>query len=228
MATCQGDFTIATKVNEPTRDLVDESAEEIGINRSEVLRRLLDLYHQSEDGELECPSCMKTVRIWVNDVSLVADAYGETSTEQRTDGGAGLRAEHGSSIDRANTRDPAATQDLQSRVMELESVIESQQQELEYLRNELADDREAIDDHSVSRVSQEDLVRLEEQLEWTNDQVRQMIPRIEVLTAVSDLSSCGICPDCGEDLVANQPIFDLGGSSAIECSGCARILGHRE
>lgn len=67
MATCQGDHPITTKVDEQTRVLIDESANEIGVSRSELLRRLLNLYHQSENGELECPACAKTVRIQLDD-----------------------------------------------------------------------------------------------------------------------------------------------------------------
>lgn len=123
MATCQGDHPITTKVDEQTRVLIDESADSIGVSRSELLRRLLTLYHQSENGELECPACAKTARIQLDDETSGLRISSEPSTRERADGGTTGASAH-DMADGANTDDSASTGDLESRVTELESLLE--------------------------------------------------------------------------------------------------------
>ncbi|MFC6938932.1 hypothetical protein ACFQE8_03030 [Salinirubellus sp. GCM10025818] len=226
MATCQGNHPITTKVDEQTRVLIDESADEIGVSRSELLRRLLNLYHQSENGELECPACSKTARIQLDDETSGFHISSDPSARERADGGTDVVSAH-DTADGANTDDSASAGELESRVTELESLLERQQDELEYLREELHTEREVIDDHEVSKVSYEDLSALEEQLEQVSTHARQVAPRIEALTSVSDLSRSGSCPRCGGELTVDQSFTDLGDSSAINCPECGLIVGYR-
>ena len=43
---CGGENTLSTKVNESTRRFVEIEAEEAGVSKAEVLRRLLDLFRE--------------------------------------------------------------------------------------------------------------------------------------------------------------------------------------
>ncbi|MFC6940388.1 ribbon-helix-helix protein, CopG family [Salinirubellus sp. GCM10025818] len=219
---------MTTKVDEATQEIVDESAEEVGVSRSEILRRLVALLHQSENEALEYPTCTETIRIRLEEGDLVAHEPNDTPTTEITDGGATVQTGHDTPVDETDTVDIASTQNLRSRAAELESVIESQQQEIEYLRDELAAEREVIDDHAVSKVSYDDLAHLKERVEWTSNPVREMVPRVESLTAVSELSSSGTCPACSEELTVEEPFTDLGGPAAVECEDCGLVVGHRQ
>lgn len=54
---CMGRETISTKVDEETVDWLDARARQAGISVAEYLRRLLDLYRQSQRGDIECGDC---------------------------------------------------------------------------------------------------------------------------------------------------------------------------
>jgi hypothetical protein len=57
MSECRGRIAVTTKVDAEMRDRLENEAERIGVYRSEVIRRLLDTYAESADGELNCPNC---------------------------------------------------------------------------------------------------------------------------------------------------------------------------
>lgn len=57
MSECRGRIGVTTKVDAEMRDLLENESERVGVYRSEVIRRILDTYAESLDGELNCPSC---------------------------------------------------------------------------------------------------------------------------------------------------------------------------
>lgn len=59
MSECKGGETLTAKVDGPTIEKFEEAAEERGVSRSEAVRRVIDTYVQSDDGELQCPCCGK-------------------------------------------------------------------------------------------------------------------------------------------------------------------------
>lgn len=56
-----GDLPISTKVDKAMLDYLDAEAERLGVNRSEMLRRLLVLYRESRRENIDCPHCGDTV-----------------------------------------------------------------------------------------------------------------------------------------------------------------------
>lgn len=227
MAACQGDVPITTKVDEPMREFVDELAEDAGVSRAEVLRRLLELYHQSEEGHLECPSCTQAVRIRADNMELAIDEPSEMPTLEGNDTAGDTIAAHDTAAEVPNAGTAATSPNFRLRVDELESVIESQQQEIEQLRSKLTRQEMTIGDLSESDVSPQHVEHLQQQVEWHSNEIRHMIPRIEALIEVSDLSDQGICPDCGDELTVEQSFIDFSGPSAIKCSGCGQVIGHQ-
>ncbi|WP_161570007.1 hypothetical protein [Salinigranum halophilum] len=227
MATCQGDVPITTKVDEPMREFVDGLADGMDISRSELLRRLLELYHQSEEGDLACPACAQSVRIQASDVALATDAPSQPSTMDESEGATTRVIGDDTPSNRQIADDDTASSDTRPRVSELETAIEEQQQKLGFLRRKMAAQERVLADLSESGVSSPRIERLEEQLAWTVDELQHMSPRIEALTQVSDLAEQGSCPDCGTELSEEQSFADLGGPSAIECSNCGSVAGYR-
>lgn len=225
MSKCQGDIPLTTKVDEPTRELVDELAGDADVSRAEILRRLLDLYHQSEKGKLECPSCAQTVRIRPDNMELASDK-GRIPATKGISGTRDTEPEHDTSDEGPNT-DTTASPELQAQITEFESVIENQQQELEHLQSKLARQGREITDLFEVGVSPQRVEHLEEQIEWHSDELQGMIPRIEALTEVSDLTDHGICPNCGDELTVEQPFTDLGDPVPIKCLDCSLAVGHR-
>ena len=63
MSGCFGDVPVAAKTDREMSDFLSHRANEIGVSKSELLRRLFDHYRESRDGELECPDCEKTLRV---------------------------------------------------------------------------------------------------------------------------------------------------------------------
>lgn len=55
---CKGGKTLSTKVDEETKQFIEGRSRDLDVSPSEYLRRLLDLYRMSVEGELACPSCM--------------------------------------------------------------------------------------------------------------------------------------------------------------------------
>lgn len=54
---CIGRETVSTKVDRETVDWLEARAEQAGISVAEYVRRLFDLYRQSQRGDLECGCC---------------------------------------------------------------------------------------------------------------------------------------------------------------------------
>lgn len=227
MAACQGDVPITTKVDEPMREFVDGLAEDMGISRSELLRRLLELYHKSEDGDLECPSCAQSVRIQPSDVELATNALRQPPTTDESEGAMTRVIGADTPSNRQIADDDSASSDILPRVSKLEATIEEQQQKLGFLRRKMTAQERVIANLSESGVSPPRIERLEEQLAWTVDELQHISPRIEALTQVSDLAEQGSCPNCGTELSEAQSFTDLGGPSAIECSNCGSVAGYR-
>lgn len=175
-------------------------AEDAGISRSEAIRRLLGLYHQSEEGDLECPLCLRTVRILIEDMELSSVESDTVSATNESDQTKSTESTPETHIEESNTEAVTASSGLQRRINELESVVESQQQELERLRRKITVQAREIDDLSELGVSPQRIDHLEEQLERNKDVISQMIPRTEALVEVSDLSDKGKCPSCGAEL----------------------------
>lgn len=63
MSRCRGQIPLSTKVDQPMREFVDDEAARLGVSRTEVLRRLLELYRSSRSGETPCEHCGETVEM---------------------------------------------------------------------------------------------------------------------------------------------------------------------
>lgn len=61
MSDCIGQLNLATKVDRQMLEYVDGEAENLGVTRSEFLRRLLTLYRESRREQTECPHCDEAV-----------------------------------------------------------------------------------------------------------------------------------------------------------------------
>jgi hypothetical protein len=57
MSACKGTKPVGTKVDDSTRRFLEEESERLGVSRSEVLRRMIDVYRGSGDGDLSCGAC---------------------------------------------------------------------------------------------------------------------------------------------------------------------------
>ena len=57
MSQCQGDLTLATKVDASMNEFVEDETERLGISRAELHRRLLDFYRESRQNNPPCPHC---------------------------------------------------------------------------------------------------------------------------------------------------------------------------
>ncbi|WP_318567233.1 hypothetical protein [Salinigranum marinum] len=227
MATCQGDIPITTKVDESTRVLIDELAEAEDTSRAEVLRRFLELYHQSEDGNLECPSCMQAVRIRADEVDLAADTPDKSPATDKTGTTDEIETGPNTFPERRNANVDTSSTDFQSQVAELESVIEKHQQKLDFLRRKMTAQEREIADLAQSSASTERIDSLEREIEWISNEMRGVIPRVEALTAVSDLENEGMCPRCGTELTTSEPHVDMEKPADIGCSECGLTVGRK-
>ncbi len=63
MSDCMGNLSVSTKVDQSMMDFITAEAERCGVNRSELLRRVLDDYRDSRADQLECPECETTLHI---------------------------------------------------------------------------------------------------------------------------------------------------------------------
>ena len=61
MSDCKGNLSLATKVDKEMIDYADAEAEKYGITRAEFVRRLLDLYRNSQREQVDCPHCGSVV-----------------------------------------------------------------------------------------------------------------------------------------------------------------------
>jgi negative regulator of replication initiation len=57
MSRCQGEIPVSAKVDRPTYEFVENEAAELGVSKTEFLRRLLDFYRMSQNGEMACEHC---------------------------------------------------------------------------------------------------------------------------------------------------------------------------
>lgn len=57
MSQCKGSVTLSTRVDEGTRQWIEERANAAGVTPTELLRRLLDVYNASVDGRIWCVEC---------------------------------------------------------------------------------------------------------------------------------------------------------------------------
>ncbi|WP_241429966.1 hypothetical protein [Halorubrum lipolyticum] len=114
-----------------------------------------------------------------------------------------------------------------SRITKLESIVEDQQQELEFLRSKMIAQEEDLANLSEGSVPLQRIDQLEERIGWLGDEVRNAIPRIAALTEVSDLSDSGVCPRCDGELTVRTSFTDVSSPSAIECPDCDLVVGHR-
>lgn len=49
---------MSTKVDHEMTEFIDSRCDDLGISSAEFVRRILDLYKESVEGALACPSCM--------------------------------------------------------------------------------------------------------------------------------------------------------------------------
>lgn len=63
MSQCQGRETASTKVDRRTLQFLDDQAEQLGVSRAELLRLLIDHYHEAAAGNLRCPHCQNALRL---------------------------------------------------------------------------------------------------------------------------------------------------------------------
>lgn len=57
MSRCQGSIPVSTKVDKPMREFIEDEAQRLGMSRSELLRRLLEVYQDSQGGRMVCENC---------------------------------------------------------------------------------------------------------------------------------------------------------------------------
>lgn len=63
MPTNLGTCTISAQTDHESSMFVTEEATRLGISQSELIRRLLHHYRQSQLGKLDCPHCEETLTI---------------------------------------------------------------------------------------------------------------------------------------------------------------------
>lgn len=227
MATCKGDVPITTKVDEATRNLIDKLAEERGSSRAEVLRQLLELYHQSVDGDLECPSCTQTIRVQPTNGGLATEEPADSPNTEANDGAVDTEVGTETIADSTNREDTVSPSKRQEELAEIWSTIESQQQELRVNREKITAQEREIGELGKQSVSPERIEYLEDQIKRTTSEIERIDPRIEALTEVSDLAEHGTCIYCGDELFVEQSFTDLGGPPVVRCRGCEREVGNR-
>ncbi|WP_237718856.1 hypothetical protein [Halogranum rubrum] len=160
-------------------------------------------------------------------MKLTSKVPGQTPVIDQSEKSDNTEAGHNTSTNTPNLDSDTTSSDVQSHVLELEAVVKEQQQKVEALQRKMTSQEDEIAKISELGVSSLRIERLEEQVEWTANEIHHMMPRIEALTQVSDLYEQGNCPKCGSKLDEEQSFTDLGAPSAIKCSGCGRVAGHR-
>lgn len=63
MSDCMGAITVSTKTDRAMADFLQQQAEELGVTRAELVRRLFDHLQETEHGELVCPYCENELRL---------------------------------------------------------------------------------------------------------------------------------------------------------------------
>jgi hypothetical protein len=63
MSDCLGELPVSTKVDREMQEFLTEEAERLGINRSELMRRLFTAYRDSRREETDCPHCGETIKM---------------------------------------------------------------------------------------------------------------------------------------------------------------------
>lgn len=57
LSQCKGTVPVATKVDRPMREFIEDEAERLGVTKSEYLRRALELCRYERAGETACEHC---------------------------------------------------------------------------------------------------------------------------------------------------------------------------
>jgi ribosomal protein L37AE/L43A len=57
MARCTGRIPVSAKVDRQTQQMLNRESNRLGVYQSEVIRRLIDTYQESREGEMQCPHC---------------------------------------------------------------------------------------------------------------------------------------------------------------------------
>lgn len=60
---CMGRRSVTAKVDEETKRFIVESAEDAGVTTAEFLRRIIQVYRDSLNGEVECHNCDAAVNL---------------------------------------------------------------------------------------------------------------------------------------------------------------------
>jgi hypothetical protein len=63
MSSCQGELAATAKIDREMLEFVDAEAERLGVTRTELLRRLLELYRESRRENTDCPHCDTTIKL---------------------------------------------------------------------------------------------------------------------------------------------------------------------
>lgn len=63
MSRCQGQIPVATKIDRPMQEFVDDETERLGVTNAEYLRRLCELARESRAGETTCEHCGEHVAV---------------------------------------------------------------------------------------------------------------------------------------------------------------------
>jgi len=63
MSRCQGSIPVATKVDRPMREFIEQESERLGVTTSEFVRRLFEVYRESRAGNARCDYCEEPVNI---------------------------------------------------------------------------------------------------------------------------------------------------------------------
>lgn len=63
MSDCFGKIPVTTKTDREMSDWLSHRANEVGVSKSELVRRLFDHYRESREGDIECPECGDTMKV---------------------------------------------------------------------------------------------------------------------------------------------------------------------
>lgn len=61
MSDCQGEIALTTKVDAGMNEFVEAAAQQHGVSRAELMRRVLDFYRESHQEEMACPVCEEPI-----------------------------------------------------------------------------------------------------------------------------------------------------------------------
>lgn len=63
MSDCLGNTPVAAKTDREMSRWLSERADELGLSKSELIRRLFEHYRESHAGKLDCPHCGDELRV---------------------------------------------------------------------------------------------------------------------------------------------------------------------